>query len=394
MPRFDLLLLGATGFTGGLTADYLSSHLPAGAGWCLAGRDEGRLAEVAGRLAAAPASAASPELLAVDVTDPASLRRAAESTRVLVSTVGPYLRYGEPVVAACAAAGTDYLDLCGEPEFVDRMYLRHHATALSSGARLVHCCGFDSIPADLGAQFTVEALPEGLPIRMAGYLSVRGAPSGGTVASALTALSRMGPAAAAHRQRRRAEGRPAGRQVRAVSGRPGFEPAVGAWVLPLPTIDPQVVARSAAALERYGPAFSYSHFLAVKRPWTAAAVVAGALGVAAAAQLPPARRYVEQRRPSGSGPSAEQRARAGFRLVFTAVAGGRRVRTEVSGGDPGYGETAKMLAEAALCLSFDDLPGAAGGLTAAGQATPAAAMGATLRERLIRAGITFRVLGA
>lgn len=155
---YDVVLLGATGFTGALTAEVLARRAgEKSTRWALAGRNRDKLAALAQRLGV------DVPLLHADVERPQTLVELAESTRVVASTVGPYIRYGEPLVAACAAAGTDYADLTGEPEFVDLMYVRHHATAAASGARLVHCCGFDSIPHDLGALFTVQQLPEGVP---------------------------------------------------------------------------------------------------------------------------------------------------------------------------------------------------------------------------------------
>ncbi|GAA4878180.1 hypothetical protein GCM10023235_67840 [Kitasatospora terrestris] len=186
---YDLVLFGATGFTGGLTAEYLARHAPAGCRWALAGRNPAKLAAVRGRLAAIDPACADLPLLTADASDPASLREVAGQARVVISTVGPYIRYGEPLVAACAEAGTDYVDLTGEPEFVDLMYVKHHARAVESGARLVHACGFDSVPHDLGALFTVGHLPKGSPISLQGFVRAGGSPSGGTLASALAAMS-------------------------------------------------------------------------------------------------------------------------------------------------------------------------------------------------------------
>jgi short subunit dehydrogenase-like uncharacterized protein len=376
----DIVVLGATGFTGALTAQYLAAHAPAATSWALAGRNRGKLEALCERLGV------EVRLLEADVGDQASLRRMAAASRVVVTTVGPYLRYGEPVVAACAQAGTDYVDLAGEPEFVDRMYVRHHATAERTGARLVHACGFDSVPHDLGTLFTVQQLPPQQPIRVRGYVSAGGLPSGGTLDSAVISFSRFRQATAAHAQRRRTESRDPTRRVRAVPGRPGYDRDLRAWVLPLPSIDPQVVVRSARALDRYGPDFCYSHFVAVGSPVVAAALTAGVAGTFALAQLPPTRRLLLRLRPSGGGPSAEQRGRAWFRVRFIGEAGRRRVVTEVAGGDPGYAESSKMLAESALCLANDALP------EAAGQVTTAVAMGEALRARLEKAGISFRVL--
>ena len=156
--------------------------------------------------------------------------------------------------------------------------------------------------------------------------------------------------------------------------------------MPLPTIDPVTVLRSARALDRYGPDFSYSHYLAVKRLPVLIGLAGGAAGAILLAQLPPTRKALFKLKSSGEGPSPEQRAKSWFRVRFRAQADGRTVRTQVSGGDPGYGETSKMLAESALSLAFDELP------QRAGQLTPAVAMGDALLGRLQRAGIKFEVL--
>ena len=376
----DIVLFGATGFTGTLTAEYLSEHAPEGLKWAIAGRNRQKLDQLRERLGGVP------EIVEADVTDEASVRRVAETAFVAISTVGPYVRYGEPLVKACAAEGTDYVDLTGEPEFVDRMYLAHHATAAQSGARLVHACGFDSIPHDLGAQFTVEQLPEGVPLKVRGFVRASGTASGGTFDSAVTAFSRARHTVSAARERRRAEGDPpGGRKVRAEAGKPYREQAIGAWAVPLPTIDPQIVTRSARALERYGPDFTYGHYAAVKNPAVAVGGVAGVAGIFALSQLGPTRKAMLKLRPSGSGPSAERRAKGWFSVRFLGEGGGARVVTEVRGGEPGYSETAKMLAESAMCLVADNLP------ETAGQVTPAAAMGPALRRRLDAAGMTFAV---
>ncbi|HEU5268985.1 MAG TPA: saccharopine dehydrogenase NADP-binding domain-containing protein [Jatrophihabitans sp.] len=382
---YDLVLLGATGFTGGLTAEYLARHAPAGLRWAIAGRNPARLAAVRDRLTAINPACGQLPLVTADSGDPASLAQLAGSARVVVSTVGPYLRYGEPLVAACAAAGTDYLDLTGEPEFVDAMYLRHHEQAVRTGARLIHCCGFDSIPHDLGVLYTVRQLPADVPITVDGVVRAGGRLSGGTLASALGAASRPRQAAAMARQRKQIEPRPADRTARAAASTPRRRD--GLWLLPLPTVDPQIVARSARALPEYGPDFQYHHYAGVRRLPIALAGALGLAGLVGLAQLPPARRMLEARIASGSGPSAERRADSWFRVRFYAEAAGRRLVTEVSGGDPGYDETAKMLAEAAMCTALDRLP------PSSGQVTTAAALGDALLTRLQAAGIEFRTIG-
>lgn len=386
--QYDIVLLGATGFTGALTARYLAEHAPPSTRWALAGRSAEKLALLRERLAETNPACADLDLLEADISDPASLRELARSTRVAASTVGPYVRYGEPLVAACAQSATDYLDLTGEPEFVDRMYVRHHAEAVRSGARLVHACGFDSVPHDLGALFTVKQMPADVPLRMRGLVRASGSASGGTVHSAVNAFSRVRQSARAGAERRRLEPRSEGRRVSSLPPVAGYERELESWTLPMPTIDPQIVKRSARALERYGPDFAYGHFLAVKRLPTALALAGGVAGAFALAQVGPTRSLLLGRIAAGDGPSPERRAKGWFRVRFVAEGGGRRVVTEVSGGDPGYGETSKMLAESALCLAHDALP------AEAGQVTTAQAMGDRLTTRLQAQGIGFEVLEA
>ncbi len=380
-PRdFDIVLLGATGFTGGLIADYLAAQAPSSVRMALAGRSLTKLEAVRARTGAALA------LIEVDATDAAALRALTARCRVLITTVGPYILHGDLVVAACADTGTDYLDLTGEPEFADLTYLKHHARAAQTGARLIHACGFDSIPHDLGTQFTVDQLPEGVPISVRGYVRMKGTFSGGTAASALEIMGRMRQGKTTHDIRRQIEPEPVGRTVRVVTGKVGKDADTGWWVAPMPTIDPLIVAESARQLDRYGPDFSYSHSLAVDSPVALAGMAAGVGALAAAAQVPAARRALTRLRPSGSGPTQAQRDAAWFAVRFIGDGGGKRVVTEVAGGDAGYTETAKMISEAALCLALDDLP------VTAGQVTTASAMGPALRTRLQAAGITFTVL--
>src|SRR3954453_13220005 len=373
----DIVLFGATGFTGALTAEYLVANAGDGVRWALAGRNRAKLEALSERLGI------DVPLLHADVTDDASLRSVAESTRVVITTVGPYVTYGEPLVAACAAAGTDYVDLTGEPEFVDRMYLRHHDEAVRTGARIVHACGFDSIPHDLGVLFTVQQLPQDVPLDVRGFVRAGGKPSGGTFHSAMTAFTRVRQTQQAHKERRAAEGRENGRRVR-LSAKPHRE--LGYWAVPLPTLDPQVVARSARALERYGPDFTYGHYAGVKKLPVAGGGGAGGASLFMAAQVPPVRNVLLGRLSPGHGPSEDERGKGWFKVRFVGEGGGKRVLTQVSGGDPGYTETAKMLAESALCLAQDDLP------KTSGQVTTAVAMGDALITRLQRAGIKFEVV--
>ncbi|WP_341923868.1 saccharopine dehydrogenase NADP-binding domain-containing protein [Nocardioides psychrotolerans] len=385
--EFDLVLFGATGFTGGLTATYLAEHGPSGLRWALVGRSQEKLERVRAHLAADHPELADLPLLVADAADPASLAEVAGRTKVVITTVGPYLTHGEPLVAACAEAGTDYVDLTGEPEFVDRMYVAHHATAVASGARLVHACGFDSIPHDLGAMYTVQQLAASGPVSVRGVVRASGMFSGGTFHSAMTAMSRPKQMKEASTARRRVEPKPAdGRSSRAVGGKPHRDKQLGFWLLPMPTIDPFVVQRSGAALAAYGPKFRYSHFAGTKTLHYAAGGAAGVGAIALAAQVKPLRNLMLGRIKQGEGPDASKREKSWFTVDFIGEGDGRTIHTRVSGGDPGYGETAKMLAESALCLAFDDNP------ATAGQVTTAQAMGDNLLARLHAQGITFEAL--
>ncbi|WP_329024991.1 saccharopine dehydrogenase family protein [Streptomyces sp. NBC_00690] len=381
----DIVIFGATGFVGELTARYLARHAPEGCRWAIAGRNRQKLEQLRDSLSVQHPECAELPLIVAASDDTRAIGELAASARVVASTVGPYLWHGERLVAACADAGTDYLDLTGEPEFVDLMFVRHDARARETGARLVHACGFDSVPHDLGVYFTVRELPEGVPLKVDGFVRTRAAFSGGTLASALNVLGRARQSLQAARERRLHEPRLVGRRARSPMGGPRFSRETGAWALPLPLIDPQIVARSARALPRYGPDFRYRHYAAVNSLPVALGGVAAVGTLVGLAQLPAARRWFSTVVKPGDGPTEERRARSWFSVRFVGEGGGRKVYTEVSGGDPGYDETAKIFAESALSLAFDPLP------NRSGQLTPAVAMGDALLERLQTAGIRFRV---
>jgi len=381
---YDVVLVGASGFAGELTAAYLARNAPTACRWAIAGRNRAKLAAVRDRLTATTSSCATLPVLHADISDPESLREIAEAARVVITTVGPYLQYGEPLVAACAAAGTDYVDLSGEPQFVDQMYLRHHDTAAATGARIVHACGFDSIPYDLGTYYTVRQLTGNGPVSVTATLRLRSTFSGGTYASMLTAVSRPREMRRAAQERNRTERRPANKTIRTPFGRPHRDPATGNWLVPMPTLDPQLVARSAAASDEYGTNFTYRQYVAFRHLPTLAALGAGLGTAILLSQVPPARRALGRLRAPGTGPSPAQRADSWFSVNFVGSANGNQVHTEFSGGDPGYEETAKMLGESALCLAFDELP------ATAGQVTSATAMGQALLERLRSAGLTIQ----
>jgi short subunit dehydrogenase-like uncharacterized protein len=398
----DLVVYGATGFVGRLLAAYLAGAAPAGLRIALAGRSRSRLEQVRGEL---PAAARDWPLVEADSTDAASLAALAASTRVLATTVGPYLRHGLPVVEACARAGTHYADLTGEVLFVRRAIDATDAVARDTGARIVHACGYDSIPSDLSVLLLAErARADG-----AGGLhdvqlvaTARGGVSGGTVDSVRAQFEELGRDTTARRvvgdpyalsPDRDAE--PDIRQPRD-AGPPSRTPD-GRWTAPfvMAPFNTRVVRRSNALQDwAYGRGLRYGEVMGcgwgIPGAAAATAITAALAGFAAAMSLPPTRSLLDRVLPDpGSGPGEQTRARGWFRMEVDATTGsGRRYRATAAGqGDPGYAATAVMLGETVLGLALDGdrLPDRAGSLT------PATALGPVLVERLRAAGHTYEV---
>jgi short subunit dehydrogenase-like uncharacterized protein len=383
--ELDVVVYGATGYTGKLVADYLARSGPADLRWAVAGRSAARLADVAH--AARLVRGDAPRIVVASSDDPASLREMAARARVVLTTVGPYARYGLPVAEACVAERSDYVDLTGEPAFVKEVVQKLDASAKEGKVRLVSCCGLDSVPHDVGVLHAVRALRPHAPVSAAltvrGYFRGSGGFSGGTWHSALNAVASGGGSPGGEPRRE-----PSGRVIKKLDLGPHFERTVSSWAVPTPMLDPWIVRRTARVLEEYGPQFSNGHYVCTgSLPRTAATLLGGAafLGLA---RLGPTRALLARVRSPGEGPTPEQRARARFSITFIAESAGRRVVTRVSGGDPGYGDTAKMISEAALALARDRdlLPPRYGALT------PALALGERLLERLPAAGIPFEVV--
>ncbi len=377
----DLVLFGATGFTGALVARYLAQRLQGSdVRWALAGRDLGKLAGVRDTIAGEDRRLADLPLVRASSDDATSLADMASSTRVVLTTVGPYARHGLPLVRACVEHGCDYVDLTGEPAFWHRTIAEFHELAVARGVLIVPCCGFDSVPHDLGAYFTARELAAKGPVEIDGFVYMRGSISGGTWSSAIGALGGIRKAMAARTQ---GSSRGAGRK----GPRIHFERSVGRWVVPFPSIDPAVVRRSAKFCPTFGPAFTYHHYLQTKSLAQLVKLVTGVVAIAGVAQLKFGRDLLLKMRKPGEGPPPEERARNRFAVTFVGRGGGRVIRTRVSGHDPGYDHTAKMIAEAALTLVEDRerLPHAGGVLT------PASALGESFLARLPATGMEFVV---
>jgi short subunit dehydrogenase-like uncharacterized protein len=407
MRERDIILLGATGYTGALVAEYLVSRGLGSLRLGLAGRDLGKLERLRSSLAQIDPAAADVPLLHADSFDRASLDALAASTKVLCTTVGPYAKYGEQTLAACADHGTHYCDLTGEPQFVRAMIDRYHEQALATGARIVNCCGFDSIPSDIGTFMLFREYQRrgGQLQRVRNFLAdTRGGVGGGTVASALNIVEE----ARRDREVREAlldpyslypRGEPPGPDRRDQVGAKR-DADLGAWTAPfiMAVINGKIVRRSNALLDfAYGREFRYSETMRVGSGvggMLGASIVSAsiALGTSAMA-ITPLRRMAERRLAKpGSGPSKAQRERGHFRFELIgdgadAQGAPLQLRGRIVGvGDPGYGGTSMMLGESALALAFDELE-APGGVR-----TPASTIGDALLERLRGAGMTFEMI--
>ncbi len=384
--EFDIIVYGATGFTGRLVAEYLAAQYP-DVKWAMAGRSLTKLEEVRDEIGA---PAATP-LLTANADDPASLKAMAARAAVVISTVGPYQLYGEALLAACVETGTAYVDLCGEPAWMAQMIRKYEETAKASGARVVFSCGFDSIPFDLGVWAAEEEARKrfGKPApRVKGRVrAMKGTFSGGTFASGKASM------AAAARDPSILK-----LMIDPFALTPGFDgphqpngmvphhdEAVDAWVAPfmMAVINTKNVHRTNfLAGQPYGADFQYDEMLVVPG--------LGEIGKAAAEAIAKFNPMAADKGPApGEGPSKEERDTGHYDIAFVAeMPTGERVTVSVKGDkDPGYGSTCKMITESALCLLRDVPTQGKGGIW-----TPGALMPEPLRKRLeANAGLTFAV---
>jgi short subunit dehydrogenase-like uncharacterized protein len=401
---FDVVVFGATGFTGRLVAEVLTARSAADGGpaWAMAGRSADKLAAVR-RAIGAPERVA---LIEADATDPAALAGLVAQARVVITTVGPYQRHGEALITACAQAGTDYVDLCGEPVWMARMIPRLQAPALASGARIVFSCGFDSIPFDLGVVFLqAEAQRRfGAPLtRVHGRVRrMKGGASGGTVASLLATLEETGRDPAAARAMADPFALTPGFRGPAQpdDGGASYDALAQSWTGPfiMAAINTKNVHRSNALRGHpWGTDFVYDERLLLGDGATGRAkaeLLAGATRLQnGLLGFGPSRRLLGRLAlpQPGQGPSQRQRETGCYDLLFIGqTRDGRVLRATVHGDrDPGYGSTSKMIVEAALCLAQDlDRRHTPGGVWTAG-----AAMGLALVRRLeAHAGLTFSLI--
>ncbi|WGR91901.1 saccharopine dehydrogenase NADP-binding domain-containing protein [Bradyrhizobium sp. ISRA443] len=386
--KFDIVVYGATGFTGQLVAEYLATHYKGDAElkWAMAGRSKDKLASVRDAIGAA----ADTPLIVADASDVASLKAMVAQTKSVISTVGPYQLYGNELLAACVEAGVDYLDLCGEPIWMRQMIDKHEAAAKASGARILFSCGFDSVPFELGTFFAQEEARRvfGAPVsRVKGRVrDMRGTLSGGTAASAkatFDAISKdLSLVAILNNPFALTPGFEGAKQPR--GNRPMYEDDLQSWAAPfmMALINTRNVHRSNMLMGYpYGKEFVYDEMVLTGQ---------GEKGEANARRVMAAN--AEKTGPNapkpGEGPSKEERESGLYDLLYVAIApDGRKVRAAIKGDrDPGYGSTSKMISECAICLLRDapEVP--------AGFWTPGAAMQTKLIKRLVdHAGLTFEV---
>jgi len=402
--EFDVVVLGATGFTGKLVAAYLLRQYGVGQdlNWAIAGRNETKLKELRSDLGDA---AADLEILVADSADRHALDALAAGTRVVLTTVGPYALYGSELVAACVAAGTHYCDLAGEVQWIRKMIDKHHADAQQSGARIVNCCGFDSVPMDIGVWFLQEEAKK----RFGAYCTAitllvkatKGTASGGTIASMINLIEegRKDHEVArvlVHPYSLNPEGErqgPDGRDQQNVV----YDDNAESWTAPfvMANVNTKVVRRShALAAYPYGKDFRYREAVLTGKGitgWTKGMMMANAIkSLMIGAAFAPTRKLLQTfiLPDPGEGPSPELQKTGFFNLMqIGELPDGTLIRSRITGDqDPGYGSTSKMLSECAVCLAKDDVT--VGG----GVWTPASAMGGLLLERLKNnAGLTFEI---
>ncbi len=398
---FDIIIFGATGFTGRLVAEYLNATYGVGGTvrWAMAGRSATKLAEIRDALSIDPAL----PLLVADANDAEALANLVKQTHVVLTTVGPYQKYGEPLIRACAAAGTDYVDLCGEPGWMAKMIPELQPVAQASGARIVFSCGFDSIPFDLGVVYAQHEAQQrlGAPlVRVHGRVKVmKGTFSGGTVASMLATMEAIGREPSLKRTLfdpfALTPGFKGARQPNDHVAE--FDALAQSWTAPfvMATINTKNVHRSHFLLGRpWGKDFVYSERMLTgdgakgesraKKMLRQSKIQNTLLAFAPTRAL--LRRFALPK--PGEGPNKDQREKGRYEVLFFGeTADGKKLTASVAGDrDPGYGSTCKMIAEAALCLVRDvDRTATPGGVW-----TPGAAMGMTLVKRLQeKAGLTF-----
>jgi short subunit dehydrogenase-like uncharacterized protein len=371
--KYDIVLFGATGFTGKLIASYLDKHISAySATWAIAGRNPVKLEALQNELAS------KPDIITADVDNQEEIHAMAGNTRILMNAAGPFNWYGRIVVEACVASGTHYLDITGEPAFVADVYTSFDKTAIHHKSCVINCCGFDSIPADLTVFKAMQLLPPDEPKAVWGFVQTNATFSGGTITTAINALHRQ------VKEKSRIPSLPKHPNAPKISRRIHLNRDVSAWAVPMPVVDPHIVKRSAYKMpDIYGKAFTYAQFFLRSTFVKVVKMVTPIILAMLLVRFKTFRQYMLKKFAPGTGPDSGRRSRSVFRFTCVARSTSRAVKVVMSGGDPGYDETAKMFSESAFIV----LDKERSGKLSFGVKTPAEALGNELMVRLMQEGI-------
>lgn len=372
-PKYDLILFGASGFTGQLIAQYLAKKQDTeNFLWAIAGRDRSKLERICTELVS------QPEIIVADVNNVDSIKSMTAQTKLLMNAVGPFNRYGIQVIKACLDTQTHYLDITGEPSFIAEVYLEYDKIALEKEVSIVNCCGFDSIPADFATYLTVQKMPVQEPKLLTGFVRTNATFSGGTLTTAIEALYRESQKKSVKVRLKKHPSAPKTKLNIHKNKR------LNAWAIPMPVVDPHIVKRSAFRLpEIYGEAFSYGQYFLrnsfVKVLKTVLPIVLASILV----RFTYFRNRMFQKFRSGTGPDQKRRAKSKFEFICFGQSHSANVKTIFAGGDPGYDETAKMFSESAFTL----LDHIRSNTLKFGVLTPVEGLGMPLIDRLKKQGL-------
>ena len=365
--KYDIIVFGATGFTGSLICEYLASHKEnKQIKWAIAGRNKTQLKKLATKY--------SLDMFVADSFNQDSLDSICSKTKLIISTVGPYDIYGEKLVIACLNEKSHYLDLTGEPAFVKKIHDKYSDAAESNDTILMHCCGFESIPPDLATYLSVKEL-DSENIDATYYLKTKGKISGGTWASFLNSITSKQPIVGSNRTKKN-------------SKKIFYSKRFKKWALIFPVIDKYIVIKSSKNnIKEYGKNFLFSEYILLPSLLSAILLIFGITLISFVSKINILKTFLLNQIPSGKGPSKEERANHWFKAIVVAKSEDKEIVTTISGGDPGYGETSKFISEMALCilLEYNSL------LKNKGILTPVECTGDLMMNRLKNVGIKFDI---
>ncbi len=372
--KYDIILLGATGFTGQITAEYISRHaIKENITWAIAGRNKEKLEALHLSI-----SGQKPDILVANIHDLEGLHEVVGQGHIVMNAAGPFALYGMPVINACILASTHYLDITGEPSFVAQVYDECFYKAEAQKVCIVNCCGFDSIPADYAAWLTAKALPNNTPKRLYGFVRTNATFSGGTLTTAINAL---------HNDALKVSYKtkiPKHPNAPKIPLKIHFNKDVNSWALPMPVVDPHIIKRGIYRMPQdYGTATSYAQFWLSKSFYKMVKTILPISIAMIGIKFKPFREMLLRKFQPGTGPDAERRSKSKFEVICIGKSGEKTAKTVFSGADPGYDETAKMFSQSAFVMNEK----IKNRTLKYGVLTPVEAFGNSLVLRLIKEGI-------